>query len=54
MAHASELLAEIAQMELRWVEVPVRIEYTPYSMTKGQRLRDALNIIWDLATARLR
>jgi glycosyltransferase involved in cell wall biosynthesis len=54
MAHASELLAQIARHELRWVEVPVHIEYTPYSKSKGQHTLDALNILWDIAAARLR
>lgn len=54
MAHASELLTQVAIRGLRWVEVPVRIEYTEYSRAKGQRVLDALNILWDIATARLR
>lgn len=54
MAHASELLTQIAQRRFRVVEVPVRVEYTTYSLAKGQRLRDVLNILWDIATARLR
>jgi polyprenyl-phospho-N-acetylgalactosaminyl synthase len=37
MAHASEILAEIARSGLRYVEVPVTIAYTDYSLAKGQR-----------------
>jgi polyprenyl-phospho-N-acetylgalactosaminyl synthase len=36
MAHASEILDEIGRHRLRYVEVPVQINYTPYSMSKGQ------------------
>jgi polyprenyl-phospho-N-acetylgalactosaminyl synthase len=48
MAHASEILVEIAQSGLRYVEVPVTIEYTAYSLAKGQRLGDSVTILLDL------
>jgi glycosyltransferase involved in cell wall biosynthesis len=48
MAHASEILVEIAQSGLRYVEVPVTIEYTAYSLAKGQRISDSLTILLDL------
>jgi glycosyltransferase involved in cell wall biosynthesis len=38
MAHASEILHEIAKSGLNFVEVPVNIDYTPYSKAKGQKL----------------
>jgi polyprenyl-phospho-N-acetylgalactosaminyl synthase len=53
MAHASEILAQIAASGLLYVEVPVRIEYTAYSLAKGQRLGDALTILLDLFARRL-
>ena len=53
MAHASEILAQIAASGLAYVEVPVRIEYTAYSLAKGQRLGDALAILLDLFARRL-
>jgi polyprenyl-phospho-N-acetylgalactosaminyl synthase len=53
MAHASEILAQIAASGLAYVEVPVRIEYTAYSLAKGQRLGDALAILFDLFARRL-
>ena len=53
MAHASEILAQIAASGLAYVEVPVRIEYTAYSVAKGQRLGDALTILLDLFARRL-
>jgi polyprenyl-phospho-N-acetylgalactosaminyl synthase len=48
MAHASEILAEIARSGLRYVEVPVTIAYTEYSMLKGQRTADFIMILLDL------
>lgn len=54
MAHASEILNEIARHRLRYVETPVTIRYTAYSMAKGQRPLDALAILWDIFTAGLR
>jgi glycosyltransferase involved in cell wall biosynthesis len=53
MAHASELLNQIAASGLRYVEVPVTIEYTAYSLAKGQKLGDALAILIDLSARRL-
>ena len=54
MAHASEILGEIARLGLRYAEAPVTIRYTEYSMAKGQRPLDALAILWDIFTAGLR
>ena len=48
MAHASELLAQIAAKKLRFCEVPVIISYSDYSMQKGQSLLNIINILWDM------
>jgi polyprenyl-phospho-N-acetylgalactosaminyl synthase len=53
MAHASELLAQIGDSGLRHVERPVTIEYTAYSLAKGQNMRDAVLILVDLFARRL-
>ena len=53
MAHASELLHQIADSGLKYVEAPVTIEYTAYSLAKGQNLGDALSIVLDLFARRL-
>lgn len=53
MAHASEILAEIARSRLRYVEVPVTIAYTDYSMAKGQRAGDFVTILLDLFAQRI-
>jgi len=47
MAHASEILDEIARLKLRYLEVPTRILYTDYARQKGQRSSAAFRIVWD-------
>jgi len=54
MAHASQLLNQIAHHKLSYVEAPVTIAYTEYSMARGQSNANALNIAFDLALERLR
>jgi polyprenyl-phospho-N-acetylgalactosaminyl synthase len=53
MAHASEILNQIANCGLPYVEVPVTIEYSQYSIAKGQKSHDLLMILLDLFTRRL-
>jgi glycosyltransferase involved in cell wall biosynthesis len=53
MAHASEILHQVAESGLKFVEVPVTIEYSAYSLAKGQKLSDALTILLDLFARRL-
>src|SRR5438067_2296080 len=52
MAHASELLGQIAASGLRFVEVPVTIEYSRYSLEKGQGAGDVFVILIDLFARR--
>ena len=54
MAYASELLSAIVPAGLTYVEEPVSVLYTEYSMAKGQRNANAINILLDLAGHRLR
>jgi polyprenyl-phospho-N-acetylgalactosaminyl synthase len=54
MAHASEILDQIARMDLEWRESPVTIDYTDYSRAKGQPNINAVNISLDLLSRRLR
>lgn len=54
MAHASEIVAQIGQRRLRYMELPVQILYTPYSLSKGQRISNSLNILGDLLLGWLR
>jgi polyprenyl-phospho-N-acetylgalactosaminyl synthase len=53
MAHASEILHQIATSGLKYVEAPVTIEYSAYSLAKGQTLADSLLILVDLFARRL-
>ena len=52
MAHASEMLDQIASLQLRYVEVPVTVRYTPYAKAKGQRVGGSLTILRDLLIRR--
>src|SRR5262249_4941898 len=53
MAHASELLSQIGASGLAYIEQPVTIEYTAYSLAKGQSMRDVVFILLDLFARRL-
>jgi len=53
MAHASEILNQIAKSGLRVVEVPVAIAYTSYSKAKGQKFSNSVNIMLELLTGAL-
>ena len=53
MAHASEFLSQIAGSGLRHIEQPVTIEYSAYSLAKGQSIGDAVLILLDLFARRL-
>ena len=48
MAHASEILHQIAHSGLKYVEAPVTIEYSSYSLAKGQRVSASITILLDL------
>lgn len=47
-AHASEILSEIARRRLAYCEVPVSLNYSEYSLKKGQKMSGSLKIIFDL------
>ena len=49
MAHASEIVGYLAGGSWRIREVPVTIEYTEYSRSKGQSMVNGVNILFDLA-----
>jgi glycosyltransferase involved in cell wall biosynthesis len=53
MAHASEVLQQIAASGLSYTEVPVTVEYTSYSRAKGQKLTNSINIVLELFTGAL-
>ena len=49
MAHASQIVSQLAGCGLPGAEHPVTISYTDYSRAKGQPLLNSVNIIVDLA-----
>jgi glycosyltransferase involved in cell wall biosynthesis len=53
MAHASELLEQIARLKMSYVEVPVTISYSSHSRGKGQTLLGVADIIGDLVLGKL-
>jgi len=48
MAHATEIIEQVGDSGLRWVEHPVHVLYTDYSRAKGQSVLNAVNILTDL------
>jgi glycosyltransferase involved in cell wall biosynthesis len=53
MAHASEIIELIKEHKLRVIEEPVTILYTEYSLSKGQPLSNAFNIVLELLSRKL-
>ena len=54
MAHATQILNQIASMKMRYCEAPVTITYTPYSRAKGQGFLNGINILWDIFLGKIR
>jgi glycosyltransferase involved in cell wall biosynthesis len=54
MAHASEILTQIAALRVPYCEVPVTITYTPYSLRRGQSIFNSVNILFDMLLSKLR
>ena len=48
MAHATQLVSLVLQSNLKYIEIPVTILYTPYSRSKGQSILNSINIAIDL------
>lgn len=48
MAHASEIIGQLAKTDFKWAEMPVHIRYTDYSKSKGQSLLNSVNILVEL------
>jgi glycosyltransferase involved in cell wall biosynthesis len=45
MAHATEIVSRTLQGKLEYLEAPATINYTEYSMRKGQSIMNAFNIL---------
>lgn len=48
MAHATEILSRIRKEKMKYVEVPVTVNYTEYSIAKGQTATGGFRILFDL------
>jgi glycosyltransferase involved in cell wall biosynthesis len=48
MEHASEIIEKIKLEKIRYIEVPVTIKYTSYSIKKGQRISNSFNILFKM------
>lgn len=53
MAHATEIIEEIKRHQLKYLEVPVTVQYTEYSKRKGQSVFNSIKIIYDLLLSRV-
>ncbi len=53
MEVSSEFIKEIRRTRLRFLEVPIRAIYSEYSLAKGQRNRNGINIVLRLLLYRL-
>lgn len=53
MAHATEFLYWIRKMKLSFMEIPVTINYTEYSVKKGQKIWSSFRIFFDLLLGKL-
>jgi glycosyltransferase involved in cell wall biosynthesis len=53
MAHASEILTYIATHNIKYIECPVTITYTKYSIHKGQKDSNAFRVLIELLTSHI-
>ncbi len=53
MAHASEIIDQVRDSRLPFVEVPVTIRYTDYSLAKGQKASAAVRVLADYLLGRI-
>lgn len=53
MAHASEIIDQVKRSGLPFREVPVKIRYTDYSLSKGQSSRGAMRIAFHYLVGRM-
>ncbi len=54
MAHASEIIRNIASHRLRLVEVPVTVVYTEHSLRKGQKMSNLFTIMGEMLSGWMR
>lgn len=54
MAHATQILRQLRRHGFSYEEVPVIVCYTEYSLAKGQKLSNLLNVLWESAAEMFR
>lgn len=47
-AHATEIIQQIREQSIRYIEIPTEIHYSKYSLAKGQSFWNSFNILVDL------
>lgn len=50
MSHASEIINQISELEVKYKEIPITITYTNYSLEKGQKWKDIFSILGEITT----
>ena len=45
MEHASEIVEEIKLKKIKYIEIPVTINYNSFAMEKGQKISNSINIL---------
>lgn len=53
MSHASEIIDQVLEAGLKITEAPVTIDYTAYSLAKGQRSLDAIGLALNIIARKL-
>ena len=53
MAHATEILYQVKKNKLKYIEAPVTVLYTPYSIKKGQTVKSSFRILLDIILNKL-
>lgn len=48
MEHASEIIGKIKANKIKFKEIPVTIRYSEYSIKKGQKISNSLNILFKM------
>lgn len=46
--YATEFLSEVHEMGISIFEIPVSVHYSPYSLRKGQGMREGMKTLWKL------
>jgi glycosyltransferase involved in cell wall biosynthesis len=53
MAHASEIISQVGDLRLNYIELPIQVLYTDYSMAKMQKISNSFHILIDLILGRI-